>query len=49
MTKTKYIKIRVSEAELSKLKKSAERNGLTVSAYIRYLVARDNKNLDKTQ
>lgn len=46
MIKTKYLKIRVSEAELSKLKQLAENNGLTVSAYIRHLVAREENNCE---
>ena len=36
--KTRKVNIRLSEAEIKKLKAQAEKKGLTVSAYVRMLI-----------
>lgn len=39
--KNDYIKIRLTATEKKQIKEMAENNGLTVSSYIRYLIAKE--------
>ena len=45
--KNKYIHIRVSEAEHEALRRLAATNGLTPSAFMRMLIARELNKLEK--
>ena len=38
MARTEYIMIKVSDKEKEMIKKKAEKEGLTISAYIRYKI-----------
>ena len=41
--KDDYIKIRFTAAEKKQIKEMADNSGLTISSYIRYLVAKERK------
>ena len=41
--KDDYIKIRFTVAEKKQIKEMADSSGLTISSYIRYLVAKESK------
>ena len=43
--KDDYIKIRFNAAEKKKIKEMADNSGLTISSYIRYLVAKERKEM----
>ena len=45
--KDDYIKIRLSNAEKEQIKELANNIGLTISSYIRYLVAKERKAIGK--
>ncbi len=47
--KDDYIKIRLTAAEKKHIKELAENSGLTVSSYIRYLVAKERKEMGERE
>ena len=44
--KDDYIKIRFTAAEKKQIKEMADNSGLTISSFIRYLVAKERKERD---
>ena len=44
--KDDYIKIRFTAAEKKQIKEMADNSGLTISSYIRYLVAKERKLIE---
>lgn len=45
--KNDYIKIRLTVAEKKQIKEMADSSGLTISSYIRYLVAKERKEMSE--
>ena len=45
--KDDYIKIRFTVTEKKQIKEMADNNGLTISSFIRYLVAKERKEREK--
>ena len=45
--KDDYIKIRFTATEKKQIKEMADNSGLTISSYIRYLVAKERKEMSK--
>ena len=45
--KDDYIKIRFTAAEKKQIKEMADNSGLTISSYIRYLVAKERKEMSE--
>ena len=45
--KDDYIKIRFTAAEKKQIKETADNSGLTISSYIRYLIAKERKERER--
>ena len=49
INKTKYVQIRVTEEESEKYKTLASNNGMTLSEYVRYLLKREIRTIEKSK
>ena len=47
--KDDYIKIRFTAAEKKQIKEMADNSGLTISSFIRYLVAKERKEMGERE